>query len=232
MAEKRTVRGREVITLWARREAPAGPPPKRLGQLFTDEEQAFIEENYRRLEIQELTVAFNVLFRARTMKQLRSFIKRRGHTCGRTGQFQPQQTPWNQGKTGHMGANTTSFKPGNLPHTKRRLWSERLTKDGHIEISIPERNPYTGAPTRFRHKHVWLWELEHGPVPKGMVVAFRDGDRLNFQIDNLILLSRAELLYLNRHGYRDSPDELKPSMLIMARLKVAESKAKKRLTEV
>lgn len=62
--------------------------------------------------------------------------------------------------------------------------------------------------------------LPAGPVPKGMVVVLRDGDKLNIEPENLMLISRAELLRLNQCGYKDTPAELKPSVLAMARLEV------------
>jgi len=53
-----------------------------------------------------------------------------------------------------------------------------------------------------------------------MVVAFKDADKLNCEPENLMLISRAELLTLNRHGYREMPAELKPSVLALSKLQV------------
>jgi len=55
-------------------------------------------------------------------------------------------------------------------------------------------------------------------VPKGHVVAFVDGNPKNCALDNLMLLTRTELLYLNQYGYKEQPDELKPSVLALVRL--------------
>lgn len=57
-------------------------------------------------------------------------------------------------------------------------------------------------------------------MPEGMVVALRDGDKTNCEPENLMLISRAELLNLNRHGYKDMPDKLKPSVLALSTLQV------------
>lgn len=40
--------------------------------------------------------------------------------------------------------------------------------------------------------HRILWEMRHGPVPEGMEIDHKDGDRLNNARDNLRLASRAE----------------------------------------
>ena len=115
----------------------------------------------------------------------------------------------------------TSFKKGNAPPNRKPLFSERVCpKDGFILIKVPERNPYTGFPTRYKHKHVYVYEQEHGPVPEGMVVALIDGDKTNCEPENLMLISRATLLNLNQLGYKDMPDKLKPSVLALAKLQV------------
>ncbi|MCK4789229.1 MAG: HNH endonuclease [Desulfobacteraceae bacterium] len=140
---------------------------------------------------------------------------------GKTGRFQAGHVPWNDGTKGQglTGANRKSFKKGNVPANRKPLWTERVCpKDGFILMKVPERNPYTGFSTRYKHKHVYIWEQEHGPVPKGMVVAFIDGDKTNCEPENLMLISRAELLALNQHGYKNMPDELKPNVLALSKL--------------
>ena len=34
-------------------------------------------------------------------------------------------------------------------------------------------------------KQRWVWEQEHGPIPKGWKVVFLDGSKDNFALDNL-----------------------------------------------
>ena len=46
---------------------------------------------------------------------------------------------------------------------------------------------------RWVPEHRRLWETEHGPIPAGHVVAFKDGDKQNVTLDNLVLMTRAEL---------------------------------------
>ena len=142
---------------------------------------------------------------------------------GKTGRFQAGHRSWNYDSKGQglTGANSKSFKKGNVPANRKPLWTERIdSKDGIILMKVPEQNPYTGSPTRYFYKHVYIWEQKHGPVPKGMVVAFIDGDKTNCEPENLMLISRAELLALNRHGYKNMPDKLKPHVLALIKLKV------------
>lgn len=186
---------------------------------FTPEQAKFIAENYRTMTVAELTKAFNTHFGTRKKESsIKCFTGNHKVQSGRTGHFVKGQKTWNHGVTGYMGANVTSFKKGQIPPNKKRLWTERINRDGFIEISIPERNPHTGFPTRYRHKHVWLWEMANGPVPKGHVIAFVDGIKTHCELDNLMLLTRGELLTLNSHGYKDAPAELKPSLLALAKV--------------
>lgn len=193
-------------------------------RLFTEDQARFIRENYGGRSIAELTVLFNDRFGAsRTWQQIKTFVNNRGITSGRTGHFAKGHTSWNSGTKGQglTTANKRSFKKGTIPPNRNPLGTERIcSKDGFILIKIAEKNPYTGFPTRYKHKHVYIWEQANGPAPKGMVVAFIDGDKTRCELDNLMLISRAELLNLNRYGYKDMPAELKPSVLALSKLQV------------
>ncbi len=188
--------------------------------LYTEEQVQFLRDNYQGRSVAELTALFNERFvAAMTVLQIKAFVSNRGITSGRTGRFGKGSKPWNLGVKGCMGANPTSFKKGSVPPNRKPLGAERIcSKDGFVLVKIAETNPYTGFPTRYKHKHVHVWEQNHGPVPKGHVVSFRDGDKLNCEPGNLMLLTRKELLCLNLHNYRETPDELKPSVLALAKL--------------
>jgi hypothetical protein len=187
--------------------------------IFTEAQVEFLRENYPGRSVAEMTSLLNETFGdGKTESQIRTAVKNRGIASGRTGRFEKGHVPWTAGKKGFMGPNVTSFKKGDMSANKRLLWSERVSRDGYIEISVPERNPHTGAPTRFRHKHVWLWEFHNGTVPEGSALVFIDGDNLHCALENLMLVTRTELLSMNLHGYKGTPPVLKPSVLGLARL--------------
>lgn len=120
-----------------------------------------------------------------------------------------------------MGANRTSFKKGHTPACFRELYSERTSVDGIVEIKV-ERNKWIS-------KHRFVWEQYHNrKVPKGKVVIFLDGNKTNFKIDNLKLISRGALLILNRkyrHILKDK--ELMRSCVDLSELIYAIGKRKK-----
>lgn len=183
----------------------------------------FLQRTYRNLTARELTRAFNNLFdEDRTEKQIKSTLSNHGFGSGRiTGRFEKGHKPWNfKGSKGLVSANSGSFKKGDVPANTRPLDSTRIcSKDGYILVKVAAANPYTGSMTRYRAKHVHIWEKANGPVPAGMVILFIDGEKLHCELKNLMLVSRTELLILNQTGYSDAPAELKPSILALAKLK-------------
>jgi hypothetical protein len=187
---------------------------------YTREQAEFIRDGYRTMTIRELTAAFNARFGTeKTESHLKAFTHNHKVRSGRTGRFPKGHVPVNKGTKGLKGPNVTSFREGHVPANRKPLGHERIdTKDGYIHIKVPQQNPYTGFPTRYRPKHVWLWEEHNGPIPDGMVVVFKDSDKLNCVLENLMLVSRSELLRMNQHRYADMPDELKPSVLYLAKL--------------
>lgn len=190
--------------------------------LFNPEQVQFLKDNYAGRSIAEMTDIFNAKFKTKMKRsQIKTAISNRHITSGRTGRFEKGSVSWNKGKKGFMGPNRTSFKKGNTPANHRSVGSERIcSKDGYILIKVDEPDPHFGFPTRWKHKHIHLWEQENGPVPDGFVLKFKDGDILNIDPKNLMLIPQALNLRLNQHGYNEMPDELKPSILALAELEV------------
>jgi hypothetical protein len=73
-----------------------------------------------------------------------------------------------------------------------------------------------------------IWEQTHGrPIPKGKIVAFKDSNPLNCDIDNLMLISRHELLIMNKYKYKIQPQAIKPSLVAISKLHVKTSEKQK-----
>ena len=195
---------------------------KKRTKLLTREQEQYLWDTYKDISAAELTNLFNTRFKtSKTIQQIKSFVHNHGINSGRTGHFSKGHKSWNKGTKGLTSTNKTSFKKGQVPPNRKPIGSERIdSKDGFVLIKVAEKNPWTRFLTRYKHKHRHVWEQENGPVPKGMVVAFKDGHRTNCDLENLMLLSRAEMLTLNRHGYKDTPAELKPSVLALSKLQV------------
>lgn len=104
-------------------------------------------------------------------------------------QFTKGHIPANKGKK--MTAETyskvsrTMFSKGHTPWNHHEVGSERVNKDGYIEVKVAE-------PNKWKAKHRLIWEELHGPIKKGYNVQFRDGNPKNVAPENLYLISRQE----------------------------------------
>lgn len=109
-----------------------------------------------------------------------------------SGCFKKGNIPWNKGKkTGIVPPST--FKKGNITWNTRPVGSERIeAKNFYVEIKVAE-------PNKWEKKHRYLYKKFHGEIPKGHVVIFADRNIYNFDISNLICVSRSELARLNQN---------------------------------
>lgn len=64
-----------------------------------------------------------------------------------------------------------------------------------------------------------LWEAAYGPVPKGHKIIFGDGNRLNVCLDNLILVTDAQLARLNQYHLIQEDADLTKTAIVLADLK-------------
>lgn len=74
---------------------------------------------------------------------------------------------------------------------------ERLDKDGYTGVRV-------GA-GKWVTKQRFLYEKYIGDIPSNSVVIFNDGDKGNFELDNLSIITRNQLAALNKlsHKYMD-----------------------------
>jgi hypothetical protein len=123
--------------------------------------------------------------------------------------FKKGDTPWNKNVKAYMGANLTSFKKGNLPHNTRNEGETRLNKEGYVLVKIAHK--------KWIRKHYLIWEEVNGKVPKGYILRLKDGNKENYNISNIELISRADNMLLNTmHRF---PTELKQTINLLNKLK-------------
>lgn len=153
---------------------------------YTAEQIEFLRARYPLVCLTDLVSAFNINFNLNlTNGQIKGTLRHNHILSGRTGCFEKNHKSWNIGKKGLTTANQGTFKKGNVPPNRKPLGSERIEKDGYISIKVAEINPYTGFPTRYKLKHVYIWEQVHGKVPPGKAVIFKDSNKFNFDPDNI-----------------------------------------------
>lgn len=123
---------------------------------------------------------------------VRHIYRKLGHRyINGNGKFKKGNEPFNKGMKGFRVSPATEFKKGITPHNTKPIGSLRINKDGLKEIK------YCNHKWRSLHTHLWL---QHYELPKGSVVIFKAGaNKMNFTIDDLKIVTRAELLKINRH---------------------------------
>lgn len=199
------------------RNGRAGGTPKgTYSKQFPKEIAEYIEQNYRGTGHKEMAEMLNDRFStAYTASQIKGYYANHKLNSGLTGRFEKGIIPHNKGKKMspdiYEKCKGTMFKKGNVPSNHREVGSERITKDGYIEVKIAE-------PNKWRLKHLVAWEEVNGPLPKGHTVLFLDGNKLNTDISNLLLMTRSELLIMNRHGFKGLDPETMTTAANLARL--------------
>lgn len=104
----------------------------------------------------------------------------------------------------------TEFKKGRVSLNKRPIGAERISTDGYVYLKIRE------GLNGFVLKHSHLWVQEHGPLPSGHCLWFRDRNKQNCSLDNLELITRAQNVTRNQiHHY---PEELQQSIKLTNKL--------------
>ena len=205
---------------------PKGSKNKKTFRYWTEEEKEYLAEVVSGRGYQEITEMMTKKFNLDyTKTQVAGAIKRYGLTTGRTGRFEKGHVPFNKGTKGLTGANKTSFKKGNVPHTYLPIGSESVTRDGYTIVKVSDKGKRNDC---WRPKQRLVWEKHYGPVPDGHAVVFGDGDKTNFSLDNLILVSRSQLSVMNTKKLIQNDAELTRVGAHVAELLVAINKAKKK----
>lgn len=192
------------------------------GHIYTDEEHAFMKAYVPGHSYAEIQKAFTEKFGWEiTIGQVSSYIGRHHLNTGRTGYFPKGHVPKNKGQKMppevYEKAKATMFQKGHVPTNHKPVGSERLNRDGYIEVKVEE-------PNKWRLKHNVVWEAHNGPIPKGSIVIFLDGNQMNLDISNLQCITRAEHLHLNRNNLRftDPDSTLTATNIAKLQCKIAE----------
>lgn len=168
---------------------------KRIHHFWTKEEKEYLAQitygKYYNEIINLMSKKFNYEY---TYNQIKSAVKRYKLKTGFDGKFKKGHIPANKGTKGLTGSNKSSFKKGNIPSNTRKIGDERVTRDGYIEVKIALRG-------KWALKQRLLYEKYNDEkLTSNEVVIFADGNKQNFSKENLLKVTRQQLLILNREG--------------------------------
>lgn len=96
--------------------------------------------------------------------------------------------------------------------------NEKLNSDGYTRVKVNKN--------KWDLKQRVIWEENFGSIPVKHVIIFVDGDKQNFDLDNLVLISRRKLGIINKNRLIKSDSRYTKTGLIIADilLKIADKK--------
>lgn len=212
---------------------------KKQPKKWTEEVIDFMIENYKGKDNIELAKMLNERFDLNTnndrVSSVKANLKRRKGidltTNINRGCYKKGISPSNKGKKWdeyltkeqQEKARKTTFKKGNIPPNRSEIGQERMTQDGYTEIKIQDGT----LNKNWVLKHRYIYEQHYGKIPDGYNVMFADKNRQNFDIDNLILVSKHEDLIMNNNKLIYEDKELTKSGHLVAKVIAKTAKLKK-----
>jgi hypothetical protein len=190
----------------------------------------FIQTNYKDRGNKELYQMLCDRFGpVMTYPCMKAYKKNHNLSSGLDGRFEKGHVPTNKGKTwddfmskeGQRQSRKTCFAAGHVPHNHLPVGTVVKTTDGYMARKIKE-------PNKWEYIHRATWEKHNGPIPEGLCVTFKDGNTENCDIDNLMLISRAENAKLNQQHLRYEEPELTETGLLIAKVLTAAGERKHR----
>lgn len=196
------------------------------GRKFTAEQEEWLVA-HNHMSASEMSKGINDEFSLSTSPdEIKGWRARTKNPRPTPSRFQKGHTPFSKGKKwdeymspeSQARSRMTTFKKGDTPHNTQPLGSISIMV-GYWVMKVS----HTGNQhQKWKFLHRLLWEKENGPIPKGMNVVFRNGDRNDIRMENLMLMDRKEMARYT--PVDDSEPEMQRFSEIVARVaaKVAE----------
>lgn len=128
-------------------------------------------------------------------------------------QFRKGHKSWNRGMKGIHMSPQTEFKKGNKPATTKY--------NGAITIRNRNQTPYQYiriSECNWMLLHRKVWEDANGPIPRGHVIRFKNGDTLDARLENLECISRSEHAMRNQNREKAARTLVESDAYIITRL--------------
>lgn len=170
---------------------------------WTKDLENFIEQNYEDYKYKDLSKLMNKKFGIKTTALS---VEHKVYRLGLKKNKEARMKTFN-----YDAVIKTGFKKGRIPETKKKLGYERVAPDGYVWVKISE-------PDVFKQKHKVVWEKANGKIPEDHCIIFLDGDKQNCHLDNLKLISRADLAVLNFQMPPKTDADLTKTSLVLVKL--------------
>lgn len=185
---------------------------------WTEKMDKVLIDNYPSLETKEvadklglrISQVMSRVFKLRLRKndEIKTLVRSKGA-------FKKGHIPFNKGKKQHEyltddiieKSMRTRFKKGHIPVNLKSIGYERINIYGYVEVKTEKG---------FVLKHRMIWERHNGPIPKGHIVRFKNGNKQDSRIENLELVTCSQNMKDNTiHNY---PPEIKTAIRSIANI--------------
>lgn len=181
--------------------------------LYSEEEIQFLRDNANGITLKELTKKFNEHFNLNISADCIKASKSRYKIYSN---YFPSRF-----KKG-MKPTRTTFKKGQPSIKRKPIGAEWVSSDGFVIIK-------TAQPDVWERKHRVIYQQHFGKINNDETVIFLDGNKRNFDIDNLCLLTRQELLVFNCMHSNAKDKEIKKTYALLSKTICAIMNKKKKL---
>lgn len=179
---------------------------------WTEEQKQYLKSIITGITVREATKMMNEKFdREFTVEAVKQALTRYNLRTGNTGRFEEGHVPWNKGTKGICKARRTSFKKGNIPPCYMKVGSEVINSDGYWKVKVAD-------PNKWELKHRIIYQEAYGPIPKNCCIIFADKNKLNLDLDNLILITKKELLIMNNNKLINENKEITKTGTLIAKI--------------
>ena len=191
---------------------------------YTEEEKQFLTDYIPGHHHSETVAAFSAKFRPILEKQVKAYARNHKILTGFRGS--EGMPSWNKGMEYQPRGRSveTQFRPGHIPNNWKPIGSERIDTDGFTMVKVAE-------PNKWKSKQRHIWELINGPIDRSEIVIFLDGNKQNFDIDNLRCISRRIHGVINHKHLAYHDAQTFEVACLSARLSLEISEAKRRKSE-
>jgi len=161
---------------------------------YTPDDKAFMVANYLTMKRSEIAKHL-----CRTTASVRVWLKKHRYIMDSESIKKLDIRRTNTFKKGHIPQNTKKDMDVVIRHSKK------MGDCKFIRISKNNWYPY----------QIYVWEGKNGPVLKGYIIRFKDGNRMNCNIENLEMISKTDHLKRNNSKFFAGKTALKLEKQIM-----------------
>lgn len=190
---------------------------------WTPEHDAWILEHIKGTKFTDLHKQLNEHFGTSfTYMAVKSHCDKKGFTNDRPRLFGEEGIPpghvkgWKmvyKSEESKRNSQRGQFKKGHKLNEEKKI-GEECVFGKQIYVKVHDDGDFAH---NWKLKHHFIYERHHGPVPDGYLVVFLDGNRSNFDPDNLMALPRrATVNFFSHVGYTGNADIDKTNWLLTA----------------